>query len=274
MIKLAVIGNPVTHSRSPLIHRHWLQQAGLSGDYTKITVTPEALSATIKDLAQQGFTGVNVTIPHKQAIISLVDEADAAVRAMGAANTLRFMDNKITATNTDAYGFTENLDTTLGHKVSFNRPLVIGAGGAARAVIYALQQQGVRTIEVWNRQPEKVAGIKQNLSDTEIIIQHSQAPQVTAQHDLIINCTPLGMAAYPALTLDLSTVADSAVVYDLVYNPLLTPLLQQAKARGLRSIDGLGMLLYQAQASFLFWTGIRPTVTPALRLKLIEDLGL
>lgn len=276
-IKIGLLGHPVAQSKSALIHEYWLKQHGLSGTYKLIDAPPEAFTGTVRTLQKQGFNGVNVTVPHKQAALKTCDHISDTARAIGAVNLMTFKDDgKICGDNTDAFGFTENLNAqapSLNYAES--NALIIGAGGAARAALYALIQSGARTITVTNRTPEKATAL---IADFESLaeqtslkaVEWGDSPAVLAKTDLIINATSLGMVGKPAMQIDFSALSNGVTAYDLVYNPLMTPFLREAKSRGGKVVTGLGMLLQQARPSFAAWTGIMPEIDEVLE-SIVED---
>lgn len=274
--KLAgVIGWPVAHSLSPRLHGHWLEALDIDGAYLPLAVAPEHLESAVRGLAHAGFEGANVTIPHKQAVQCLCDNLSENARAIGAVNTLVFRDGEIAGSNTDGFGFLENLrqgaptwDAGAGPAV------VLGAGGAARAVVWALLDAGVPEVRLLNRTEAKAAALAETFSNS------SSAPVAVAAWDrrhavlddaaLLVNSTSLGMTGQPALPIDLSSLPPTAIVTDLVYNPLETPLLAAARKRGNKIVDGLGMLLHQARPGFTAWFGVQPDVTVALRRAVLD----
>jgi shikimate dehydrogenase len=270
-IRAFVCGHPVAHSRSPLIHGHWLKQHGIAGSYEKIDVAPADFKEFATSLAQRGFAGGNVTIPNKEAAFALVSKRDAAAEAIGAVNTLWHENGKLVGGNTDAYGFAANLDARLKGWRDAGRAVVLGAGGAARAVVHALAEAGIARIAVVNRTPARA----QVLADA---FPHASAhgwdrlDGLLASTDLLVNTTSLGMDGEAGAELDMARLPDSALVTDIVYVPLETPLLAQASRRGLRTADGLGMLLHQAVPGFERWFGVRPQVTEDLRDLIVADL--
>ena len=267
-----VIGHPIAHSRSPLLHGHWLQSLGLHGSYEKIDVAPEALPAFVAEMREAGFVGGNVTVPHKAAIFGLVDEVDNAARAIGAVNTVWFEDDRLQGGNTDAFGFMANLDAEApGWDASAGQALVIGAGGAARAVVYGLLDRGL-SVRVANRSPAAAEALSLSFARRPTAHTVDEVPGLLADTDLLVNATSLGMTGKPPLLVDLSRLRPNATVCDIVYVPLETPLLRDARVRNLRTVDGLGMLLHQAAPGFERWFGTRPVVTPALRALVELDL--
>jgi shikimate dehydrogenase len=274
MIKRAfVIGYPIKHSRSPLIHGHWLKQYGLDGAYEKIKVSPEALPSFLRKLDDQGFVGGNVTIPHKEAVMALCSTLSQTARMLGAVNTLWRDGQHLFGDNTDGIGFIANLDQNApdwSHNAA--HALVLGAGGASRAIIHGLLSRGVERISLVNRTLSRAEEVASLFGPRVMALAWSDVSEVLPDVDLIVNTTSLGMAGQPPLELDLDRVKDTVLVTDIVYVPLETPVLTKAKARGLKTVDGLGMLLHQAVPGFERWFGQKPTVTPELRALIVEDI--
>lgn len=264
-----VIGWPASHSRSPLIHRHWLATYGIAGDYRIEAVPPGELEDFLSALAERGYVGANVTLPHKEAVLALT-MPDERARKIGAANTLWLDGTRLRATNTDAEGFVANLDASAPHwDRGIETALVLGAGGSARAVIYGLIDRGVPRIYVANRTPGRAETLANRFGSAVHPIRWEEARGLFGATQLLVNTTTLGMVGQPALDIGLGRLPANAVVADLVYAPLETALLAAARERGLRRADGLGMLLHQAVRGFALWFGVTPTVTPELR-KLVE----
>ncbi len=267
-----VIGWPIAHSRSPLIHNYWLKHYGIPGAYRREAVPPEQFADFIGSLAARGYAGANVTVPHKEAALALA-QPDEVARAVGAANTLWF-DGALRATNTDVEGFLANLDACAPDwGRGLHNAVVLGAGGAARAVIFGLLTRGVRRIAVLNRTPARAESLRQAFGPPIETAGWETLSAQLAEADLLINTTTLGMAGQPELPVDVGRLPSRAVVSDLVYVPLTTPLLRAARARKLRSADGLGMLLHQAVRGFTLWFGRKPEVTPQLRTLVAADLA-
>ncbi len=280
-----VIGHPVNHSRSPLIHMSWIAEHGLDAQYDAIDVDPRDLPAFLDRLRSGEFVGGNVTVPLKERAFSLCDELDSETEIIGAANTLVYRDATggktptIYGTNTDGYGFVANLDDHAeGWAPATRTAIVLGAGGAARAILLALSQRGIPTIHLLNRTADRAIMLADEMSmglDAELIpggLDEFADPAATA--DLVVNTTTVGMNGTAFEGLDLQRLKPSALVTDLVYTPLVTPFLHQARALGLRTVDGLGMLLHQAVPGFEAWFGVRPEVTAELRRKVEQSLGL
>jgi shikimate dehydrogenase len=264
-----VIGWPAGHSRSPLIHNYWLRQHGLSGEYRKEAVAPEHFAAFIGALAANGYVGANVTIPHKEAALAL-SQPDERAQAVGAANTLWLDGGTLKSTNTDVEGFLANLDASAPGWDKGKTALVLGAGGSARAVVFGLRERGIENIHVANRTIERAQALRARFGGRVLPATWEQVPDLMAKASLLVNTTSLGMKGQPPLDIDIAKLPGDAVVADLVYVPLVTPLLAAARARNLPAADGLGMLLHQAVRGFSLWFGVKPAVTPELR-KLVED---
>ena len=274
MKRAFVIGHPIAHSRSPLIHGHWLKQYGVEGSYEAIDVAPDDLPAFFDRIREGEFVGGNVTVPHKEMAFELCDTRDIDTAHIGAFNTLVARDDgdagiEIHGTNTDHYGFLANLDDRLPNwSDRLLKAIVLGAGGAARGVVSALVARGVPRIVILNRtqdKAERLAGeIPGPLEGKPLSAWALTAPSA----GLVVNTTTIGMNGTAFDDLDIGLLPPNAIVSDIVYTPLETPLLKQAKARGLRPADGLGMLLHQAVPGFEAWFGVRPEVSPELRAKL------
>jgi shikimate dehydrogenase len=269
-----VIGWPVEHSRSPLIHNYWLKQYGIAGEYRRELVPREEFATFVGSLAARGYVGANVTVPHKEAALAL-SEPDERARAVGAVNTLWFEGSVLRSTNTDVEGFLDNLDVCAPHwDRDAEQAVVLGAGGAARAVIYGLLARGVERIVVANRTPSRADTLRQAFGERVHVAQWNKVGADLADAALLVNTTTLGMKGQPELAIDLARLPGHAIVADLVYVPVATPLLAAAKARGLRTADGLGVLLHQAVRGFTLWFGTQPEVTAPLRALVEADLGI
>jgi shikimate dehydrogenase len=271
-----VIGWPVEHSRSPLLHGYWLKYLKIPGTYEAVEIAPEKIGTFIKLLPKSGFAGGNVTVPHKESVFQLVDYADDIANVLGAVNTLWLDDGKIHGTNTDGYGFCANLDDFAPKWREGKTAVVLGAGGASRAIIYALGKIGYSKIHIINRTLSRAETIVDEFSPklkSELLPQSwGDAPNLLGKADLLINTTSIGMDDSDGFPLDLSNLKRRAIVTDIVYSPLLTPLLTAAKSKGNTTVDGLGMLLHQAAPGFEKWFGARPNITPALRDYILSDL--
>ncbi|WP_262031209.1 shikimate dehydrogenase [Microvirga sp. Mcv34] len=278
MTKAFVVGHPIKHSRSPLIHGYWLKQYGLDGSYERTDVAPVDFGEFLKSFRSLGFAGGNVTIPHKEAAFLGVERRTAQAERVGAVNTLWIEDGVLWGDNTDVPGFMAHLDASLGTgwERDVDTALVLGAGGAARAVVAGLQDRPLKRIVVANRTLSKAEDLVRDLGSDGSVRLEARAwetiPQVLPQARLIVNTTSLGMAGQPPLDLDLARAPHDAIVADIVYVPLQTPFLAAAAARGLRTVDGLGMLLHQAVPGFRRWFGVTPEVTPALRALILADI--
>jgi shikimate dehydrogenase len=275
MIRAFVAGHPIAHSRSPLIHGHWLAEHGIDGTYARLDVAPADFPAFVRGLSESGYAGGNITIPHKEAAFALADALTPRAKKIGAVNTLVVgRDGRVQGDNTDAPGFCAHLDQTLGSGwPERGTAVVLGAGGAARAIVVGLAERGVGRILVSNRTPDRAAAVAALAPGAADALPWSALPGAMAEAGLLVNTTALGMKGQPPLTLDLATLREGAAVADIVYAPLETPLLAAARARGLPAVDGLGMLLHQAVPGFEAWFGARPAVTAALRDRIVADLA-
>ncbi|WP_054311922.1 shikimate dehydrogenase [Mesorhizobium sp. 1M-11] len=273
MNKAFVIGHPIAHSRSPKIHGHWLKTYGIAGSYEAIDVAPADLPAFLSALAERGFSGGNVTIPHKEDVFATVKRRDAAAEQIGAINTLWLENGELCGGNTDAHGFAANLDEHAPGWASNGPVLVLGAGGAARAIIHALKERNVGDIRVVNRTKARAEELRDQFGASVSAHGSEAIAELSADAGLLINTTALGMHGNEGLPADPAGLPAHAVVTDIVYVPLETPLLAAARLRGLKTVDGLGMLLHQAVPGFERWFGKRPEVTPELRAIIVADLG-
>jgi shikimate dehydrogenase len=274
-----VIGWPVTHSLSPRLHGFWLRQHGIDGAYVPLAVAPERLDRALAGLAALGLAGANVTVPHKQGALAAVDEASAVARRIGAVNTIIVRpDGRLHGTNTDAFGFLENIRNRAPDWDAAAGPvLVLGAGGAARAVVAALIDAGVPALRLANRHRDRAETLAADFAGTDPgvpieVVSWDQREAAMPGIALLVNTTSLGMVGQPPLTLDLALLPPAAIVVDIVYTPLITPLLAAAAARGNAVVDGLGMLLHQARPAFAAWFGHEPEVTEALRRFMLQAL--
>jgi shikimate dehydrogenase len=266
-----LIGWPAAHSRSPLIHHYWLRTLGIEGGYIIESVPPEDFAEFISYLAHRGFVGANVTIPHKERalVLSMPDER---AKAVGAANTLWYDGDTLRSTNTDIEGFLDNLDASAPGWDGASDALVLGAGGASRAVIFGLIERGIARVHLANRTAGRAKALADQFGAAVLPIAWEAIGDVLPRAELLVNTTSLGMKGQPALEIELGSLPSHAVVADLAYVPLETPLLAAARARGLKTADGLGMLLHQAVRGFELWFGQRPEVTPELRALVEDDL--
>ncbi|HEY1413298.1 MAG TPA: shikimate dehydrogenase [Rhodopila sp.] len=264
-----ITGWPVSHSRSPRLHGFWLERHGIDGAYLPLPIEPANFPAAIRGLMLAGFAGVNVTIPHKLAAFAVCDTVDDSARRAGAVNTIVFENGRITGSNTDGWGFLENLRAH-GVDPAAGPALVLGAGGSTRAIAAVLQDLGVR-VTVANRTRDRAEVLARELPGLAVIDWDCRAAAL-AQTALLVNTTSLGMAGHPPLEIDLDRAAPGLTVADIVYVPLETPLLAAARARQIRCVEGLGMLLYQAVPGFRKWFGVDPTVDESLRRFVAADL--
>ena len=269
---VCVVGWPAGHSRSPLIHQYWMKKHGIDAEYRKEAIPPDQFADFITHLRERGYIGCNVTVPHKQAAMELT-AADDRAKAVGAANTLWFDGDKLRSTNTDVEGFLANLDQmTPGWDRGLESAVVLGAGGGARAIIYALIQREVQRIHIVNRSRENAEALRSRFGSRINVAQWDEMTGLLGGAGLLVNTTSLGMVGQPQIDINLRCPM-SMVVADLVYVPLETKLLAAARDKGLRVADGLGMLLHQAVRGFELWFGVKPEVTPDLRKLVEEDLA-
>jgi shikimate dehydrogenase len=266
-----LIGWPAAHSRSPLIHHYWLRTLGIEGGYNIEAVPPEGFAEFVLRLSAHGFVGANVTLPHKERALAL-SVPDARARAVGAANTLWYEGGELRSTNTDIEGFINNLDASAQGWDGIDDALVLGAGGSSRAVVFGLVERGIKRVHLANRTPERARALADQFGETVHPVAWETIDEVLPRAGLLVNTTSLGMHGQPALEIDAGLLPSQAIVADLVYVPLETPLLAAAQARGLKTADGLGMLLHQAVRGFELWFGKRPEVTPELRALVEADL--
>ncbi len=265
MKRACVIGWPIEHSRSPLIHGYWLRTLGIAGSYTREPVRLEDLADFLSSLAASGFAGCNVTVPHKEAALALADERDAAAVAIGAANTLWLENGRLHASNTDAIGYMTYLDVKAPQWRKRDQPvLILGAGGAARAIAYGFLEAGAGRVRVCNRSRERGESLARHFGPRVEACDWDVRDELAREASVIVNTTTLGMKGQGDPGLDFSGVRPDTVVSDIVYVPLETEFLASARRSGLATVDGLGMLLHQAVPGFERWFGVRPKVTPEL----------
>jgi shikimate dehydrogenase len=267
-----LIGWPAAHSRSPLIHHYWLRTLGIEGGYNIEAVPPEGFAQFLLRLSAHGFVGANVTLPHKERALALT-VPDARARAVGAANTLWYEGRELRSTNTDIEGFINNLDASARAWDGIEDALVLGAGGSSRAVVFGLVERGIKRVHLANRTIERAQALADQFGETVHPIAWETIGETLPRAGLLVNTTSLGMHGQPVLSLDVGLLPSHAIVADLVYVPLETPLLAAARARGLKTADGLGMLLHQAVRGFELWFGRRPEVTSELRALVEADLS-
>jgi len=271
--KYAVLGHPIHHSKSPLIHSHWFKEYNIDGHYHAIDIQPDHLSKDLRHLIAQGYKGFNVTLPHKETIMALCDYVDDTARMIGAVNTIKIQDHKIIGYNTDIYGAIKNIQ--LKHpdpnfSLAGQSICVLGAGGAARAILSGLAQEKVTKIYLANRTRAKAENLTSIAPDIIEVIDWEDKEDILPYCHGVINTTSLGMINQPALEIDISAFPTKGWVNDIVYNPLMTPLLMAAQNNGNAVITGIGMLLYQAALSFELWTGLMPIVTDDLTQKVLD----
>lgn len=271
-----IIGWPVTHSLSPVLHGHWLAEYGIDGAMVPLAARVEDFSLVIDGIRRAGFAGVNVTVPHKEAAFAIAHRVDNAAKSAGAANLLVFHGQEIEARNTDSIGLAESLKENIG-TLNGSSAVLLGAGGAARGAVLALEMLGAAKIHLLNRDPKRAQTLAASLArEVKAAIEPAGLGdwgKAAAGAALVVNSTSAGMGGNPPLDIDLSVLAKSAAVCDIVYNPLQTRLLKDAAALGHKTIDGLGMLMHQAAPSFEAFFGVRPKVTPALREALVKALN-
>ncbi len=273
MIRSCVIGWPISHSRSPIIHGYWLRKYGIAGSYMRQPVAPEALANFLSELGASGFAGCNVTLPHKEAAFALVTRADESTERLGAVNTIYLRDGRTLGTNTDGEGFINSLKQSVpGLSLGGTRAMMLGAGGASLAVVNALLEQGVEELVVANRTLERTEQLRRRFGTRVKPLAWERAGDQLGDCSLLVNTTSLGMKGQPDLQLDLSRLAVDTVVADIVYTPLRTQLLSDAASRGNQVVEGLGMLLHQAVRGFSLWFGVTPEVTPELHDLVARDI--
>jgi shikimate dehydrogenase len=267
-----LIGWPAAHSRSPLIHHYWLRTLGIEGGYNIEAVPPEGFAEFVLHLSSHGFLGANVTLPHKERALALT-LPDARAKAVGAANTLWYEAGELRSTNTDIEGFINNLDASAKGWDNIDDALVLGAGGSSRAVLFGLLERGIKRVHLANRTPDRARALADQFGQAVRPIAWETVAEVLPRAGLLVNTTSLGMRGQPVLGLDIGLLPPHAIVADLVYVPLETALLKAARARGLKTADGLGMLLHQAVRGFELWFGRKPEVTAELRALAEADLA-
>lgn len=264
MNKACVIGWPIAHSRSPLIHGYWLAKHGIEGSYTRVPVAPADLKTFITSLPANGYAGCNVTIPHKEAAFRLITPADDMTRKLGVTNTIYVRDSRLFGTSTDGEGFLASLVAATSYQPAAAPAMVVGAGGAATSVVGALVDAGTPRIYVANRTATRAEQLQSQFGSAVVPVKMEDAPARLRESQLLVNTTSLGMTGYGEFDLPIDNLPRDAVVYDIVYVPLETGLLRNARARGHRTVGGLGMLLHQAVRGFELWFGVRPEVTSEL----------
>jgi shikimate dehydrogenase len=274
MMRACVIGWPISHSRSPLIHNYWLRQYGIDGTYTREPVKPEDLETFLRSFEARGLKGCNVTVPHKEAVFALAAIRDPSAVAVSAANTLWLDNGRLACANTDTYGFMANLDASAPDWQKRSGPiLILGAGGSARAVVYGFLEAGMGDIRVFNRTPDRAHELARHFGARVTVQAWDARNEHVSEAAIIVNTTTLGMNGTGSTGIDFSRAQTGAVVADLVYVPLETEFLKTARVNGLIGVDGLGMLLHQAVPGFEKWFGVRPVVTPELYQIVARDIG-
>lgn len=273
MKRACVIGWPIEHSRSPLIHGYWLKHYGIKGTYTKEAVQPEDVRSFLRSLEDNGYVGCNVTVPHKETAFAVAEERDPTAVAVQAANTLWIDDGKLCAANTDTYGFMTYLRASVPDWDATDAPVsVLGAGGAARAIIYGFLEAGVEEVRVFNRTRERAEALARDFGPRVKVYDWSERGLHSRKCAVLVNTTTIGMNGVGSIGIDFHTFDTGCVVCDIVYVPLQTELIVRALGRGLRVVDGLGMLLHQAVPGFEKWFGVRPDVTAGLWDVLLADI--
>ncbi len=271
-LRAFVIGSPISHSLSPQLHGYWLAQHGISGSYEKILVLPEDLDEFLTKIVRSEFVGGNITIPHKETAYQKIRSCNKTASILQAVNTVWIENQSLVAGNTDGYGFSANLDDFAPSWRKAKTAMVLGAGGASKAIILALIHAGYEKIIVANRTYSRAELLAEKMGRQCISIKQDEISDHLKNVQLLINTTSLGMKNQAKLDIKLSNLPNSAIVTDIVYNPLKTHLLQQAHAQGLETVDGIGMLLHQAVPGFEKWFGIKPKVTPELRFHMLSLL--
>ena len=273
MKRACVIGWPIEHSRSPLIHGYWLKRYGIAGTYAKEAVKPEDLRAFLASLSDRGFAGCNVTVPHKEAAFAAARVREPSATAVGAANTLWFEDGELAAANTDTYGFMTHLTSRYPDWVRHDRPVsILGAGGAARAIVYGFLEAGVSEVRVFNRTLERAQALMKQFSARVKALDWGHRSELSCDAGVIVNTTAAGMKGQGSLEIDFSHINRECIAADIVYIPLETAFLKDAKSHGLKTLDGLGMLLHQAVPGFEKWFGVRPEVSDELCRLIVKDI--
>lgn len=273
ILKAFVCGHPIKHSKSPAIHGYWLSKYGINGSYERIDVAPENLANFLSSMKPAGFIGGNATIPHKEAVFAHVSRKDEAAAAIGAANTLWFEGDHLIAGNTDAYGFAANLDDQIPQWRNAKRAMIFGAGGASRAIIYAMLEVGIKHINLVNRTLERAEKLAEDFGPNVHPMNWESAANAVRHADLFVNSTSLGMEGQPDFPPILDEAQPESLAADIVYIPPETPFLRLAKKQGLKTSDGLGMLLHQAVPGFEKWFGVKPEVDEGLRQHVLAEIN-
>lgn len=272
--RACVIGHPVAQARSPVLHNYWLREYGIDGDYSREDVAPDKIGEFLDRLGEHGYVGANITVPHKAAAYQALSFAEPVATALKVANTVWLENGRLHGTNTDVHGFLANLDESLpGWEMETEQAVVLGAGGGARAVVYGLLERGFPRVVVVNRTLARAEAFVVEFGDCVTATTFDALTGWLPDADLLVNTTSLGMSGQPPLEIDLAPMQKGAAVCDIVYVPLETKLLAAARARSLRAVDGLGMLLHQAVPAFEKFFGVRPEVTRGLRAAVLADLA-
>lgn len=274
MRRACVIGWPIEHSRSPAIHGYWLKRYGIEGSYTKRAVPPAEIERVLRSLSAEGFAGCNVTIPHKEAAFRLADVREASATAVGAANTLWLdAEGRLSAANTDTYGFMAYLSHSAEDWSRRDAPVsILGAGGAARAIVYGFLEAGVAEIRLFNRSASRAEALARDFGPRVTVFPWDQRSRASTEAAVLVNTTSVGLKGEGALDMDFTDFHPDCIVSDIVYVPLETGLIRAARRHGLRTVDGLGMLLHQAVPGFEKWFGVRPEVTVELYDLIAADI--
>ena len=269
------MGSPIAHSRSPLLHNYWFQQHGLAGNYVTMEVKPEGLATALRALSAQGYAGCNLTLPLKQEAMKIVDEVDAVAKRIGAISCVIVRpDGKLAGTNNDWYGFVHNLrQEQPGWRADAGPIVVLGAGGGSRAVCYGLMQEGAQEIRLVNRTYARASAVAEEFGKPVKALHWEQRDDCLEGAAMVVNATSQGMTGQPALDIRLDRLGKDTLVADIIYSPLETPFLEQARQRGNRTVNGLGMLLHQGRPAWKAWFGIDTEVTPELRSLLERSLA-
>jgi len=273
MKKACVIGWPIAHSRSPAIHGYWLDLYKIDGSYTKRAVPPDTLETFLQSLADEGYAGCNVTIPFKEDVFRLVAARDAAATAIGAANTIWIEDGALHASNTDTYGYMTYLSREAEDWDRRDAPVsILGAGGAARAIVHGFLEAGVGEIRIFNRSPERAEALRRDFGPRLKVLPWEDRSRASTEASVLVNTTSLGLKGEGTLAMDFTDFHPDCIVSDIVYVPLETGLIREARRHGLHTVDGLGMLLHQAVPGFEKWFGVRPEVTDDLYDRIAADI--
>lgn len=273
MKKACVIGWPIAHSRSPAIHGYWLDHYKIDGSYTKRAVPPDTLERFLRSLADEGYAGCNVTIPFKEDVFRLVAARDAAATAIGAANTIWIEDGALHASNTDTYGYMTYLSREAENWDRRDAPVcILGAGGAARAIVHGFLEAGVGEIRIFNRSPERAETLRRDFGPRLKVLPWEDRSRASTEASVLVNTTSLGLKGEGTLAMDFTDFHPDCIVSDIVYVPLETGLIREARRHGLHTVDGLGMLLHQAVPGFEKWFGVRPEVTDDLYDRIAADI--